>query len=158
MTGDFAGKSEIKFDNVKQISEDDYKLLSKKVKPENGDTILARYASVGAAMYVDFDTCFLVSYSCVIIKPAEKINSKFLFYCLTSEYVQKQIKNEINASSQANIGMASVKKLQVVSPTLEEQNRIAAVLSAVDDKIRFATKKVDLLKQQKQAFLQQMFV
>ena len=158
MTGDFAGKSEIKFDNVKQISEDDYKLLSKKIKPEKGDTILARYASVGAAMYVDFDTRFLVSYSCVIIKPAEKINSKFLFYCLMSEYVQKQIKNEINASSQANIGMASVKKLQVVSPTLEEQNRIAAVLSAVDDKIRFATKKVDLLKQQKQAFLQQMFV
>lgn len=158
MTGDFAGKSCVKFDDVKQISEDDYKLLSKKIKPEKGDTILARYASVGAAMYVNFDTRFLVSYSCVIIKPTERINSKFLFYCLTSEYVQQQIKNEINASSQANIGMASVKQLQVVSPTLEEQDRIAVVLSAVDDKIRFATKKVDLLKQQKQAFMQQMFV
>ena len=43
-------------------------------------------------------------------------------------------------------------------PSVEEQNRIVAVLSAVDNKIRFAAKKVDLLKQQKQAFMQQMFV
>lgn len=158
MTGDFAEKSKIEFDNVKRISEDDYKLLSKKIKPENGDTILARYASVGAAMYVDFDTRFLVSYSCVIIKPTETVHSKFLFYCLTSECVQQQIKSEINASSQANIGMASVKKLRVPYPTLEEQNQIATVLSTIDEKLRLIARKVSLLKQQKQAFMQQMFV
>lgn len=70
MTGDLKKYvSELDFDNCKQISKEDYKELSVKSKAEKGDVIFARYATIGTVCYVDIDKDFIVSYSCVTIKP-----------------------------------------------------------------------------------------
>ena len=133
MTGDFIATNELNFDGVKMISEEDYCQLSQKIKPEKGDILLARYASVGAARYVDFTREFLISYSCAIIKKSRKINSKYLYHFITSNNAQRQIKLEINTGSQANIGIDSMKNNIVVStPSTEEQTKIADVLSNLD--------------------------
>lgn len=133
MTGDFVGTNELNFDGTKMISEEDYCQLSQKIKPEKGDILFARYASVGAARYVDFTRKFLISYSCAIIKKNKKINSKYLYHFITSGKVQQQIKLEINTGSQANIGIDSMKNHIVVSmPPLEEQTKIADALSNLD--------------------------
>ena len=133
MTGDFVGTNELNFDGTKMISEEDYCQLSQKIKPEKGDILFARYASVGAARYVDFTRKFLISYSCAIIKKSKKINSKYLYHFITSGKVQQQIKLEINTGSQANIGIDSMKNHIVVSmPPLEEQTKIADALSNLD--------------------------
>lgn len=78
MTGDFIATNELNFDGVKMISEEDYCQLSQKIKPEKGDILFARYASVGAARYVDFTREFLISYSCAIIKKSRKIIENFV--------------------------------------------------------------------------------
>ena len=72
MTGDFCGVNELNFDGVKHVSREDYDILSRKIKPELGDILFARYASVGAVRYVDFTRDFLISYSCAIIKKERK--------------------------------------------------------------------------------------
>ena len=133
MTGDFVGTNELNFDGTKMISEEDYCQLSQKIKPEKGDILFARYASVGAARYVDFTRKFLISYSCAIIKKSKKIDSKYLYHFITSDNAQQQIKLEINTGSQANIGIDSMKNYIVVSmPPLEEQTKIADALSNLD--------------------------
>src|SRR5690606_5971489 len=48
MTGDFFGVTGIDCENAKKISAEDYEKLSRKIKPECGDIVIARYASVGA--------------------------------------------------------------------------------------------------------------
>lgn len=68
MTGNFFGINSIDFDNAKKISAEDYEQLSRKIKPEFGDIIIARYASVGSVRYIETKIKFLVSYSCAIIK------------------------------------------------------------------------------------------
>lgn len=78
MTGDLSDKvSNINFEKCKQVSYEDYKKLSKKIKTEIGDIIFARYASIGIVCYVDVDKNFLVSYSCVVIKPKHDIINSF---------------------------------------------------------------------------------
>lgn len=70
MTGDLEDlASSINFGDCKQVSHEDYLKLSKKIKNSRGDVILARYATIGTASYIDVDIDFLVSYSCVTIKP-----------------------------------------------------------------------------------------
>ena len=136
MTGDFCGINELNFEGVKQVSLEDYLMLSKKIKPEKGDIIFARYASVGAVRYVDFTRNFLISYSCAIIKNGNKIDSKYLYYFLTSEIAQKQIQLEINTGSQANIGIDSMKNNIIVSmPSLKEQSEIADYFTKLDSLI-----------------------
>lgn len=158
MTGDFVGTNELNFDGTKMISEEDYCQLSQKIKPEKGDILFARYASVGAARYVDFTRKFLISYSCAIIKKSKKINSKYLYHFITSDNAQQQIKLEINTGSQANIGIDSMKNHIVVSmPPLEEQTKIADALSNLDHLITLHQRKLEKLQNMKKSCLQKMF-
>ena len=159
MTGDFIATNELNFDGVKMISEEDYCQLSQKIKPEKGDILFARYASVGAARYVDFTREFLISYSCAIIKKSRKINSKYLYHFITSNNAQRQIKLEINTGSQANIGIDSMKNNIVVStPSTEEQTKIADVLSNLDYLITLHQRELEKLNNIKKALLEKMFV
>lgn len=158
MTGDFCGINELNFDNAKRISKDDYVLLSKKIKPQKGDIIFARYASVGAVRYIDFTKDFLISYSCAIIKSSNQIFSKYLYHFLTSPVAQKQIKLEINTGSQANIGIDSMKNNIVVSmPLYNEQALIAHFLSNLDTLITLHQRKMIHLQTKKKSLLQKMF-
>ena len=145
MTGDFVGVNELNFDGVKQISEEDYEKLSKKIKPEKGDILFARYASVGAVRYVDFTKKFLISYSCAIIKSSKKINSRFLYYFLTSNVAQKQILSEIKTGSQANIGI-DVMKNNIIIPVLalDEQKKLSIIFKKIDCIITLHQRKLEV--------------
>ena len=159
MTGDFSGINELNFEGVKHISLEDYEMLSRKIKPELGDIIFARYASVGAVRYIDFTRDFLISYSCAIIKKGTNIDSKFLYHFLTSDIAQKQIQLEINTGSQANIGIDSMKNnIYVSMPSNEEQVEISEYLSSIDHLITLHQRKLEKLKNIKQAYLNEMFV
>lgn len=159
MTGDFCGINELNFTNVKMISEEDYEQLSRKIKPEKGDILFARYASVGAVRYVDCSEKFLISYSCAIIKSGKKINSEFLYHYLTSQVAQQQIRLEINTGSQSNVGIDSLQNnIYVIMPDPNEQKEIADYLSSLDRLISLHHRKSDKLMQLKQSIANNMFV
>lgn len=158
MTGDFIGINELDFKNSKLISEEDYLQLSKKIKPEYGDILFARYASIGDVRLVQTSDKFTVSYSCAIIKINNKTNdSKFLYYTFKSPQSQKQIELEINASSQKNIGIDSLKKLNIFLPQEKEQTQIGECFQRLDRLIAQHQQKHDKLKQIKKALLEKMF-
>jgi type I restriction enzyme S subunit len=126
MTGDLKEfVSSINFKDCKQVSYEDYMKLSKKIKSSKGDLIVARYATIGTASYVDIDADFLVSYSCVTIKPnLSKALGLYLFYYFKSNAFLQGIQNEINTNTQGNVGINDLKKVTIALPTLAEQSKI----------------------------------
>jgi type I restriction enzyme S subunit len=126
MTGDLKEfVSSINFKDCKQVSHEDYMKLSKKIKSSKGDLIVARYATIGTASYVDIDADFLVSYSCVTIKPnLSKALGLYLFYYFKSNAFLQGIQNEINTNTQGNVGINDLKKVTIALPTLAEQSKI----------------------------------
>ena len=157
MTGDFFGINDIDYENAKKISIEDYKQLSKKIKPELGDIVIARYASVGAVRYIQTRLKFLASYSCAIIKCNKSEDSRYIYYALQSDVIQSQIRLEINTSSQKNIGIDSIKKLSIFIPTLSEQLKISDCLAVFDAQITAKTQQLDALKTHKKGLMQQLF-
>lgn len=157
MTGGFVGINDLDFDNSKLISTEDYEQLSKKIKPESGDILFARYASVGAVRYVETQIKFLVSYSCAILKHNDTYNGKYLFYYLQSNKAQYQIELEINTGSQRNIGIDSLKKLIIHLPKENEQVEVAKLLSNLDKLITLHQAKYNKLVSIKKAMLEKMF-
>ena len=159
MTGDFCGTNELNFNGVKLISEIEYNQLSQKIKPEQGDILFARYASVGTVRYVDFTRKFLISYSCAIIKKGKKINSQYLYHFITSDEAQKQIKLQINTGSQSNIGIDSMKNnILVQMPLIDEQVQIANMLTNLDHLITLHQRKLEKLVQIRKAFAERCFL
>ena len=130
MTGDLKElASSIDFEQCKQVSHNDYLRLSKKIRSAKGDVILARYATIGTASYIDVDADFLVSYSCVTIKPdPSKVYGIYLFNYFKSDSFLQGIQNQINTNTQGNVGVNDLKKLKIALPLLAEQSKIIEYL------------------------------
>lgn len=130
MTGDLKDiASKIDFENCKHISDSDYKDLSKKIHPVLDDVIFARYATIGTVCYVDIQKDFLVSYSCLTIRPnSEKLFGKFLYYYLISDTFKIEVSQYINSNTQSNVGLDSLQKVYIVLPNKTEQQQIAEYL------------------------------
>ena len=158
MTGDFIGNNDIDFENAKRISEKDYEQLAKKIKPEKGDILFARYASVGTVRYVETNQKFLISYSCAILKPNEDIEGKYLYFYIQTGATQQRIELEINTGSQRNIGIDSLKNNIAVSvPKIGEQSKIGTFFKQLDDTIALHQRQLDNYKELKKSMLQKIF-
>ena len=95
---DFYGKNEIDFKNAKKISQKDFLILSKKIKPEYNDIIFPRYGTIGVNRLVETNIEFLVSYSCTILKMLKySMNAQYVFYyslsSVTKSMIYKYTKN-----------------------------------------------------------------
>ena len=151
MTGDLRDLfSQIDFSSCKQISESDYKKLSKKIKTDIGDIIFARYATIGTVCFVDVEIKNLISYSCVTIKTKKnRLLGKYLYYYLKSSAFIQEIEKYINSNTQGNVGIESLGKVYLPIPPLDIQNSIIAFL---DEKCT----KIDSLITQKQEAIETM--
>ncbi|MBQ8879753.1 MAG: restriction endonuclease subunit S [Clostridia bacterium] len=151
MTGDLREKlSEVKFEECKQVAMEDYLELSSKIKVTKGDIIFARYATIGTVCIVDVDKDFLVSYSCLTIKPTVGLLSGvFLFYYLKSSAFFEEVKQYINSNTQSNVGLDSMTKSKIVLPSILEQQEIAYYL---DQKCA----EIDTLIEKKTALIEEM--
>lgn len=148
MTGDLKEKlSDIDLSLCKQVLLEDYLNLSAKIKADKGDVIFARYATIGTVCFVDIEQDFLVSYSCLTIKPMTNLLiGKFLFYYLKSSAFIEEAKQYINSNTQSNVGLDSMTKVKIVLPNKQEQTEIVDYLDKKCAEIDLLiTKKTNLL-------------
>lgn len=159
MTGDLQNLvSQIDLNSCKQVSKEAYKRLSKKIKTTRDDIILARYATIGTVSYVDIDAEFLVSYSCVTIKPnLIKTTGKYLFSYLKSDAFLQAIQMQINSNTQGNVGVDNLRSVKFIIPPLSEQSLIIDFLdhetAKIDTLIAKQEKLIELLKEKRQAVI-----
>ena len=131
MIGDLKDlSSSIDWDSSKKISIEDYKKLSIKSRPQIGDIIFARYASIGTTCYIDTDRDFLVSYACLTIHPSNLIIGKFLSYYLKSSSFAEDVLRRTNSNTQGNVGKDSLVNATIVLPSIIEQTQIVNFLDA----------------------------
>jgi type I restriction enzyme, S subunit len=157
MTGDFFGINGIDFKNAKLISEADFEKLSRKIQPEHGDILFARYASIGSVRYINAAQKFIASYSCAILKCSKFFDGEYLFFLLQAKRCQNQLKSSTNTGSQGNVGIDSIKQLTAYFPKKSEQEKIAKFLSSINEMLEGLQRKHDKLVTLKKAMLQKMF-
>lgn len=71
-------------------------------------------------------------------------------------YQQNKIYSLQSGGAQPHIYPKDIQTLNLLIPTLEEQQKIAAVLSAADREIEVLQQKLEGLKQEKKALMQQL--
>ncbi len=124
-TKDFTGDDDIDFAKAKRISTSDFDALCKKVRPVRGDILLSRYGTVGEVRIVSTDIAFQASYSVAILKPVAGFGStNFVAGVLRSDIIQSQIKRDVRATAQPDLGLAHIRQFLIPLPPLEEQHQI----------------------------------
>lgn len=122
--------SQIDFESCKYISKKVYRALSIKSKPEKGNVIFARYATICTVCFVDSEKQLLVSYACLTVKANELIKGRFLFYYFKSNAFLEEVSQYVKSNTQGNIGKESLIRAKIVVPKLKEQTQIISYLDS----------------------------
>ena len=82
---------------------------------------------------------------------------KFLFQFLHTEKFVTNVMLRCTGTSYPAINSTDLAKIEIFSPIITEQQKIASFLSEVDEKIQQLTRKATLLEQYKKGVMQQLF-
>ncbi|MDP2557065.1 restriction endonuclease subunit S [Photobacterium damselae subsp. piscicida] len=85
-----------------------------------------------------------------------KNDALFVKQYLSSDYIQEWLLNTATGNAQKVLNVAAIKKLTISMPSLNEQQKIASVLTAADKDIELFEAKLTHLKQEKKALMQQL--
>lgn len=121
--------------DLRFISKADDEIFSRKCKPQKGDVLLGKAASVGKVAIVEDDLDFNIWSPIALVRSGEKLDAKFLYFQLLSADSITQVTLLTNSSSQGNIGMGDIEKIQISYPCVDEQIAISKVLTSMDMEI-----------------------
>ncbi|NIK70441.1 restriction endonuclease subunit S [Paenibacillus sp. BK720] len=137
------------FSQALRVNNEVYEEFSKKYKPQIDDILVSRVGSYGNFSYVNSKEPFCLGQNTAIIVP-KKVNSKFLYFWLTSKFVKEQIEERVVGSTQKTLSLKNIKELRVPKLSNEEQLRISKLLSLLEEKINInnsINKNLDVLAQ-----------
>ena len=137
-----AGINWIKIGDVskeeKYITKTDEKITEsgalKSVRVFSGDFILSNSMSFGRPYILKINGCIHDGWL-RLFNFSENADTEFLYYLLSSRYVQEQYISLAAGSGVQNLNKELVKKVEVMLPELKEQQEIAKILSSMDEEI-----------------------
>lgn len=128
------------------ISIEDAKTYDKKCKPQYGDILMGKAASIGKIAIVDIKEYFQIWSPLALIRPDnDKLFNKFLMYYLESSSGQEYIENFSTKNTQKNIAMEDIEKIKIIIPNVLEQKLISSFL---DQKVNELDKVINDLNMQ----------
>lgn len=150
------------FSNCKKISYEDYlKMERDGCVPQIGDVLVAKDGSYLKEIFICKEQREIALLSSIaIFRPnSQLIDSRFLCYCLKSPRVYNYISlNCVSGSALPRIILKDFKGVNIRVPSLEDQRRIASILSSLDRKIELNNKINADLEEMAQAIFKNWFV
>jgi len=140
-----------KFDHIDQSTNN---LLKRSIIKED-DILYSIAGAIGrVVMITSNELPANINQALAIIRfDTKRVFPKYLFYVLSTRFQKIFANNLVAQSVQANINLKQVGDFEVNLPEIEEQKRIADILSAFDDKIELNNKINQNLEQTAQAIL-----
>lgn len=128
-------------------------------KVEPGDFLFARSGAIGRYGIVpsEIPPSIFASYLIRFKFDTTKVVREFLGLFYESDYGQNQISKITQGSSNININANNIKTLKLPLPSLREQQKIAAILSAADEQIEKTEQLIEKTSELKKALMQQLF-
>jgi type I restriction enzyme, S subunit len=119
------------------VSEETYRERIARAEPRHGDLLYSRegtYFGIAAEVPAGVRVC--LGQRMVLIRPMPKyVHSKYLRYWLNSPEMEAYVYGFRDGSVAERLNLPTIRQLPVALPPLPEQQTIARILGALDDKI-----------------------
>ena len=143
--------------NQKYTTKESYDFL-KKSSLYGGELLMANIgANVGEVWQMPHtNKPATLAPNMLMTKFKNNIDSTFMYYYLSSEWGQNRISKTISGSGHPKINKTDLKQVIVPTPSLNEQQKIVAVLTNADKEIELLEQQLADLQQEKKALMQQL--
>lgn len=140
------------------ISRDDFdSLVRGNCAPEVGDVLFSKDGTVGKTfVYRQPDQVVLLSSIAIIRLYRDRLDPEFCAQFLLSPLFYHKLENTKSGSAIRRIVLNDLKKIELPKPPLPEQQKIATILSSVDDVIEKTRAQIDKLKDLKTGMMQEL--
>ena len=150
---DFAGDDRYVYNTEKKITEQGLNNSSTKLLQKD-DIIISARGTVGEMAMIPYPMAF--NQSCFGIRGNEKVNKTYLYYLLRTKI--RELKKQANGAVFDTITISTFNNISCNLPSLDTQNKIAAQLAEIDDKITVNKKICENLETQAQALFKHWFI
>jgi type I restriction enzyme S subunit len=120
--------------NLKYVNKHAYEFLSKS-KVYSDDILMNKIASAGSVYIMpDLGRPVSLAMNLFLIRMNDSVNKKYIYYYL--KYIEKFIKKLCSGTATNTITKNEVRSIPLYLPNIFEQNKIASILSTVDNLIK----------------------
>lgn len=141
----------------RKISYEDFNLIYKNYSLKKDDILLSIVGTIGRTAIVKDEKDIVFQRSVAILRFDNNYVNYIYQFMNTREFQDSLIKNQV-VSAQPGIYLNDLKRLNFKIPCLEEQIKIARLLSNIDLILEKEKEKLEELRLWKKGLLQQMFV
>ena len=150
---------EINFNRIgkteRYITEDGLNNSSAKWIPKDS-VIIAMYGTTAAKVAYSLIDLTTNQACCNLIINKDIADSKFVYYYIQSSY--EDLFNLACGAAQQNLSVGVIAEFPILLPPLEEQKRIASILSSLDDKIDLLHRENTTLEAMAETLFRQWFI
>ncbi len=100
---------------------------------------------------ISYGKCWVNNHAHILTAKKNSVN-EWIYYCL----VHKNILAFVNGGTRAKLNKSDMLMIPLILPPVQEQKKIVSVLSCADKEIDILQKKLNSLKQEKKALMQQL--
>jgi len=156
ITVEHLGDNEIIHSNLPLVGVEDYKRLER-YKIIEGDLVFSRVGAIDRCAYVSArENNWLFSGRCLRVRPGKIFDAKFLSYQLNSYDCRQWILNNSVGSTMKCLNTSILSGLPVFIPKIEEQEKIALILTGTDKTIKTEQSELSKLALLKQGLMQDL--
>jgi len=144
--------------DVSYLTDEDFNEVNQRSKVDIGDILFGMIGTIGKPVIVDRDDFAIKNVALIKEKTSPEIINTWLIQYLKSPSFERFIQKENAGGTQKFIALGLIRDMKLMTPSVQEQARIGELLNHLDNLIAANQRKLDLLKEQKKGFLQNMFV
>lgn len=123
------------------IAENYYDEWMRRGIPKKGSVVFTTEAPLGEVARIRTDDKLAFAQRIIVLEPKTKqLSADYLFYALQDRVLKSRIEARSTGTTVIGIKAAELKKVEIDLPSLEEQEKIAAILCSLDDKIELNNK------------------
>jgi type I restriction enzyme, S subunit len=142
--------------NLQFLTENTYKKIKNYII-RHEDVYISIAGTIGLAGLIprELDGANLTENAAKIIN-LKNIKKEFLVYLFNSYIIQKQIQSHIGQVSQPKLALFRIEKIKIPLPAIDEQQKIASILSNVDELIQKTEQIIEQTQRLKKALMQRL--
>lgn len=149
----------INLDECKYVDEATFVKWTRRIQPKRNDIVLTREAPLGEVGLLRSDeSVFLGQRTMLYRANPKKLDQRFLYYSMLGPLVQGQIRSQGSGATVEHLRVPDAESFLVAYPPLDEQRRVAALLSAYDDLIANNQRRIALLESMAEEIYREWFV